>query len=253
MAQVTRIEPKQKHNPLILLKSKLVQASSDDLEQLINEKLQENVALEAVDQPDALFSGPERDEGGEFDVDEDEKTTNLDSSVSADEGDTSISDSERGDIVAFDNDDDEPVDTSSNQSADDEDFNPIDNATNADTFRDDLKKQIEVLDITLEERYLASYIIDCLDENGYLRRPLVELVEDLEMTQHYETTVEDLEAVLVEIVQQELDPSGIGARDLRECMLLQLEERKATPANRFAYEIVSQNFDDLSNKRYDRI
>ena len=253
MAQVTRIEPKQKHNPLILLKSKLVQASSDDLEQLINEKLQENVALEAVDQPDALFSGSERDEGGEFDVDEDEKTTNLDSSASADEGDTSISDSERGDIVAFDNDDDEPVNTSSNQSADDEDFNPIDNATNADTFRDDLKKQIEVLDITLEERYLASYIIDCLDENGYLRRPLVELVEDLEMTQHYETTVEDLEAVLVEIVQQELDPSGIGARDLRECMLLQLEERKATPANRLAYEIVSQKFDDLSNKRYDRI
>ena len=239
MAQVTRIESKQKHNPLILLKSKLVQASGDDLEQLINEKLQENVALEAVDQPDALFSGSERDEGGEFDVD--------------DEGDTSISDSERGDIVAFDNDDDEPVNTSSNQSADDEDFNPIDNATNADTFRDDLKKQIEVLDITLEERYLASYIIDCLDENGYLRRPLVELVEDLEMTQHYETTVEDLEAVLVEIVQQELDPSGIGARDLRECMLLQLEERKATPANRLAYEIVSQKFDDLSNKRYDRI
>ena len=255
MAQVSGIEQKQKqkHKPIVYITSSLVQASSDDLEQLINEKLQENVALETVDQPDALYNGPERDEGGEFDADEEEKTTNLDSSASADEGDTSISDSERGDVVAFDNDDDEPVDTSSNQSADDEDFNPIDNATNADTFRDDLKKQIEVLDITLEERYLASYIIDCLDESGYLRRPLVELVEDLEMTQHYETTVEDLEAVLVEIVQQELDPSGIGARDLRECMLLQLEERKATPANRLAYEIVSQKFDDLSNKRYDRI
>jgi len=255
MAQVSGIEQKQKqkHKPIVYITSSLVQASSDDLEQLINEKLQENVALETVDQPDALYNGPDRDEGGEFEAEEDEKTTNLDSSASADEGDTSISDSERGDVVAFDNDDDEPVDTSSNQSADDEDFNPIDNATNADTFRDDLKKQIEVLDITLEERYLASYIIDCLDESGYLRRPLVELVEDLEMTQHYETTVEDLEAVLVEIVQQELDPSGIGARDLRECMLLQLEERKATPANRLAYEIVSQKFDDLSNKRYDRI
>lgn len=253
MAQVSRLEQKQKHNPDIYLFSTLVQAPSDELEQLINEKLQENVALEAVDQPDALYSGPERDEGGEFDADEDEKTTDLDSSSSTDEGDTSISDAERGDIVAFDNDDDEPVDTSSNQSDDDEDFNPIDNATNADTFRDDLKKQIEVLDITPVERYLASYIIDCLDESGYLRRPLVELVDDLEMTQHYETTVEDLEAVLVEIVQQELDPSGIGARDLRECMLLQLEERKATPANRLAYEIVSQKFDDLSNKRYDRI
>ena len=253
MAQVSRLEQKQKHNPDLYLLSTLVQAPSDELEQLINEKLQENVALEAIDQPDALYGGTEHDEGGEFDADEDEKPADVDSSALADEGDTSISDSERGDVVALDNDDDEPVDTSSNQSVDDEDFNPIDNATNSDTFRDDLKKQVEVLDITLEERYLASYIIDCLDESGYLRRPLAELVEDLEMTQHYETTVEDLEAVLVEIIQQELDPSGIGARDLRECMLLQLEERKATPANRLAYEIVSQKFDDLSNKRYDRI
>ena len=253
MAQVSRLEQKQKHNPDLYLLSTLVQAPSDELEQLINEKLQENVALEAIDQPDALYGGTEHDEGGEFDADEDEKPADVDSSALADEGDTSISDSERGDVVALDNDDDEPVDTSSNQSVDDEDFNPIDNATNSDTFRDDLKKQVEVLDITLEERYLASYIIDCLDESGYLRRPLSELVEDLEMTQHYETTVEDLEAVLVEIIQQELDPSGIGARDLRECMLLQLEERKATPANRLAYEIVSQKFDDLSNKRYDRI
>jgi RNA polymerase sigma-54 factor len=73
------------------------------------------------------------------------------------------------------------------------------------------------------------------------------------MTQHYETTVEDLEAVLVEIVQQELEPSGIGARDLRECLLLQLEARKATPSTLLAYDIVSQKFDDLSKKRYDRI
>ena len=136
MAQVSGIEQKQKqkHKPIVYITSSLVQASSDDLEQLINEKLQENVALETVDQPDALYNGSERDEGGEFEAEEDEKTTNLDSSASADEGDTSISDSERGDVVAFDNDDDEPVDTSSNQSADDEDFNPIDNATNADTF-----------------------------------------------------------------------------------------------------------------------
>ena len=76
MAQVSGIEQKQKqkHKPIVYITSSLVQASSDDLEQLINEKLQENVALETVDQPDALYNGPERDEGGEFDADEEEKT-----------------------------------------------------------------------------------------------------------------------------------------------------------------------------------
>ena len=85
MAQVSGIEQKQKpkHKPIVYITSSLVQASSDDLEQLINEKLQENVALETVDQPDALYNGPERDEGGEFDADEEEKTANLDSSASA--------------------------------------------------------------------------------------------------------------------------------------------------------------------------
>ena len=253
MAQVSRIEQKQKHNPDLYLVSTLVQAPSDELEQLINEKLQENVALEAVDQPDAIYNGAESNEGGEFGNPGGEEPVDSETSDSTYESDTSISDKERGDAVTLDNDDDDPVDTSSNHSADDEDFNPIDNAVNADTFRDDLKKQIELLDITPEERFLACYIIDCLDESGYLRRPFAELVDDLEMTQHYETSVEDLEAVLVEIVQQELEPSGIGARDLRECMLLQLEERKATPANRLAYEIVSRKFDDLSNKRFDRI
>ncbi|MBR5069737.1 MAG: RNA polymerase factor sigma-54 [Bacteroidales bacterium] len=253
MAQVIRTEPKQKHNPEQYLVSSLVQAPSDELEHLIDDKLQENVALERVDQPDTLTNGSERDEEGEFDANDEEKLANSDTLASADEGDTSIPDTERGDVVAFDNDDDDPVNTSSNQSPDDEDYNPIDNAAHSDSFRDDLKKQIEVLDITREERYLANYIIDCLDESGYLRRPLIELVDDLEMTQHYETTVEDLEAVLVEIVQQELEPSGIGARDLRECLLLQLEARKATPSTLLAYDIVSQKFDDLSKKRYDRI
>lgn len=246
MAQVIGTVQKQKHNLKQYMVSTLVQATSDELEQLISKELQENVTLEVVDPSEAEYAA-ERDDADDFAAGDNERES------SAEEGDTSISNEERGEVVALENDDDEPVNTSSNHSVDDEDYNPIDNAVNPDSFRDDLKKQIEVLDITDEERYLALYIIDCLDENGYLRRPLIELVDDLEMTQHHETTLEDIEAVLVEIVQAELEPSGIGARDLRECMLLQLEERKATPATRLAYDIVNQKFDDLSNKRYDRI
>ncbi|MBO4753632.1 MAG: RNA polymerase factor sigma-54 [Bacteroidales bacterium] len=252
MAQIIKTGTSQRHNLQKYLTSTMVQATHDDLEQLINDELQTNVALEIVDPSEAEYNGSERDDSGVFDGDEEEKTNEQETLSPTDEGDTSITDQERGDAVAFDNDDDEPVNTSSNLDPDEEDFNPIDNVTNPDTFRDDLKKQIEVLDISNEEHYLACYIVDCLDENGYLRRPLAELVDDLEMTQHYETTVEDLEAVLVDIIQQELEPSGIGARDLRECMLLQLGERKGHAAQ-LAYKIVNQKFDDLSNKRYDRI
>ncbi len=253
MAQVIGTVQKQRHNLKQYMVSTMVQATSDELEQLINKELQENVTLEIVDPSEVEYSGNEHEDSDEFIGSDDVRPAETETLSPTEENDTAISDDERGEVVALENDDDEPVNTSSNHNADDEDYNPIDNATNPDSFRDDLKKQIEMLEITDEERYLALYLIDCLDENGYLRRPLLELVDDLEMTQHHETTLEDLEAVLVEIVQAELDPSGIGARDLRECMLLQIEERKATPATRLAYDIVDKKFDDLSNKRYDRI
>ncbi len=255
MAQITETVQKQRHNLRQYLVSTMVQSTSDELEQLINKALQENITLEIADPSETEYTGPEQDDSDVFDASESDEEKAADSDVlsAAEEADTSISDEERGDAVMLENEDDEPVNTSSNHSPDDDDYNPIDNATNSDTFREDLKKQLEVLDLTAEEVYLSQYLIDCLDENGYLRRPLTELVDDLEITQHHETTLEDLEAVLVEIVQAELEPSGIGARDLRECMLLQLEERKATPATRLAYDIVDKKFDDLSNKRYDRI
>ena len=253
MAQIIETVQRQRHNLKQYMVSTLVQATSDELEQLINQELQDNVALEAVDPSDNDYDGEEHDDMGNYDDHDEETGSETETASSADEGDAAISNEERGDVVAFDNDDDEPVNTSSNQDPDEDDFNPVENAASPDSFRDDLKKQVEMLEITDEEAFLASYIIDCLDEDGYLRRPLPELVDDLELTQHHQTTVEDLEAVLVEIIQQELEPSGVGARDLRECLLLQLSDLKGTPASMLAYDIVSRKFDDLSNKRYDKI
>lgn len=252
MAQEARLETKRLIKLKQYLVSTMVQATSDELTTLINNELQKNVVLEAVDPAEAEYEGTDRDEEDDYDDREEETTADEERLSAAEEDDTSISDEERGDKVELDNDDDDPVDTSSNRDPDESEFNPIDNATSADSFRDDLKRQIDELEITDEERYLAHYIIDCLDDSGYLRRPLTELVDDLELMQHHETTVEDLEAVLVEVVQQWLEPTGIGARDLRECMLLQLEERKGKAAQ-LAYSIVDRNFDDLSNKRYDKI
>lgn len=237
---------RQHQSPQQYLISTMVQSTSDEMIQLINQEVEKNVTLEVEDPREVSLDAPAS-------MPEDEDT---DPGSVIDAPSSKIDAEQDGDSVSFfDNDDDGPSDRigTKRMSDPDDDFNPGSAAVSEDTFRENLKQQISMLDITDEERYLAQYIIDSLDDDGYLRRPLEELVDDLEFTQHHLTTSEDLEAVLVEIVQEELEPSGIGACDLRECMLLQLLDRKGTPAARVAYAIVDQAFDDLSQKRYDRI
>lgn len=249
MGQKLTTSQRQQQSPQQYLISTMVQSTNAELEQLIDKELQENVALEAVDPFETYGDEHEtRSEDDDYPEGSDEGGEELDT-------DASLTNSDRGEAVGFDNDDDVATDTSSQGSFRDEgdDFNPVTTAMSEQSFREDLKQQIGELDITAEEQYLAQYIIDCLDNDGYLRRPLIELVDDLEFTQHYTTTEEDLEAVLVEIVQSELEPCGLGARTLQECMLLQIEDLKATPASQLAFEIVRNHFDDLSQKRYDRI
>lgn len=110
-----------------------------------------------------------------------------------------------------------------------------------------------MLDIDDDETFLANYIIESLEDDGYLRRPLYELVDDLEWHQNYDTTEEQLQHVLVDVIQANLEPAGIGARDLRECLLLQLLDKKSTDAVLKAYKVVDEAFDDFSARRLDKI
>lgn len=247
MEQKLTTSQRLKQSPQQYLISTMVQSTNDEIVQLIDQEVQENVTLEVVDPAQAY---PEEREANAND--DDYSNAPDDGRESAD---TSFPDSDRGEAVGLDHDDDDPVDTSSQNAirGEEDDFNPVNVAESEQSFRDDLKRQIGELDITDEEQYLAQYLIDCLDNDGYLRRSLVELVDDLEFTQHYTTTEEDLEAVLVEVVQSELEPCGLGARTLQECLLLQLDSLKGTPANLLAYRIVQYCFDDFIQKRYDRV
>lgn len=231
-----------------MLLSTMIESSDMELGQMLIKEASENVAFEIVDPSEAHYDAPEGDNLPDDDGEEGHKTTSA-------EEDGVLSDDDRGDKVEIDRDDDDVVNTSSNyRNADDENDHDVFAITMSEqTFREDLKEQIDVLDITEEERYLAHYLIDCLEDDGYLRRPLDELVDDLEFSQHHTTTEEDLEAVLVEIIQEELEPAGIGARDLRECLLLQARELKATPAHRLAYMVLEQSFVDFVEKHYDTI
>ncbi len=247
MATIITQKQQLRQAPSQMLLSKMVESTSDDLLQLINEEVEKNFTLEADDSREMTGSASDGDD------------MSADGAAGDDSGNGEETSDEplrqdfaKDEDAFFEYDDDSPSDRIGHSSPDD-DFNPGSAAVSEESFREDLKDQIGMLDITDEERYLANYIIDSIEDDGYLHRPLAELVDDLEFTQNHPTTEEDLEAVLVEIVQEELEPSGIGARNLRECLMLQLLDRKATPATRLAYAIVDQAFDDLTLKHYDRL
>lgn len=240
--------------PQQILLSTMVQATADELVTMINDEVEKNFTLEADDPREVSMDADYQDEASEQDYADGGMATDAAEDGDAQAEEPSVPAQPKDDSPFFEYDDDSPSDrVGGRYASDDDDFTPGANAESEQGFREDLKQQVDLLEISGEERYLAHYIIDSLDDDGYLRRPLEELVDDLEFTQHHSTTEEDLEAVLVEIVQEELDPSGIGARDLQECMKLQLQELKATPATRLAYAIVNEAFDDLAQKRYDRL
>ncbi len=104
-----------------------------------------------------------------------------------------------------------------------------------------------------EPRILATaeYIIGTLDNNGYMNRPLSAIADDIAFATGADIPEELLEEALLSI--QELDPPGIGARDLRECLLLQLERKRASRSTTLAYRIVDEEFESFSKRHYEKI
>ena len=120
------------------------------------------------------------------------------------------------------------------------------------TFHEHLKSQLGLLSINERERMLADYLIGNLDEDGYLRRRLDAVADDMAFAMGVETNELELEHALH--LLQQLDPAGIGARDLRECLLLQFRDKPMdNPDVAMARKIIRQHFDEFTKKHYDRI
>ena len=118
-------------------------------------------------------------------------------------------------------------------------------------FTQSLQRQLGFRDLTPHQREVASFIIGSLDDDGYLRRDLETLVDDLAFRANIETTTEEVEEMLQVI--QDFEPTGVGARDLRECLLLQLRTLKQTPEVKTAIRIIDECFQDFSNKHFQKI
>lgn len=217
----------QKLSPQQIQVIKLLEIPTMQLEQRIKKELEENPVLE-------LTSDPDTDEG---EVHEEENPNDKDN--------------EEFSLEDYMDEDDIPEYklAANNYSKDDK---QIDLPFSAGTsFHESMLEQLGMADLDEQKRKLAEYMIGNIDDDGYLRRDLPAISDDLAFNLNINVTEEELEELL-EVIQ-DFDPAGVGARDLRECLLLQIQRRKANPATILAEKIIDENFDEFTKKHYDKI
>ena len=118
------------------------------------------------------------------------------------------------------------------------------------SFHESLYEQLGMLSLTEIQKQLAEYIIGNIDDDGYLRRDLMSISDDLAFNLNMEVSEEELHQILMEV--QELDPPGVGARNLKECLTIQLNRKKGSNFD-LAKIIVTDFFDEFTKKHYEKI
>ena len=119
------------------------------------------------------------------------------------------------------------------------------------SFYETLKEQLDMQELTPEERQLGEYLIGSLDDDGLLRKDLESLADELAIYQGISTTTKQLEKVLTII--QDFDPAGIGARNLQECLLLQIKRKEDSPLKQVEYDIIEKCCDEFKKKNKEKI
>jgi len=120
-----------------------------------------------------------------------------------------------------------------------------------ESFQQYLESQLGYRKLAERDRDLARFIIGSLDDDGYLRRDLESLSDDIAFRLGMDATTEELEQLL--LIIQEFEPIGVGARNLQECLSLQLRAKAVTPQIAFAQRIIDDYFSEFTKKHYDKI
>ena len=228
----------QKLSPQQIQLMKLLQVPTAHLEERVKEELEENPALETAE-----------------DNYEEKETDHLEDTDTNDEfeKDGSEADYEKIDITEYVNDGDDEVG----------DYKYRDNnyGTNENkviphrvetSFYDTLKTQLLMLELDDREQKVAEQIVGSIDDDGYLRRAVNSIADDLAFRQNVISNEEEIKR-LIHLIQQ-FDPAGVAARDLQECLLLQLLRKKNEGHDMdTAIEIIEKYFDEFTKKHYDKI
>ncbi len=233
LKQQLNLKLSQKLSPQQIQLMKLIQLPTQAFEQRINQELEENPALE----------------GGKDTKDEYENEFDKEENVDYEEGTDVIETDINIDDYLSDDDTPNYKLASNNYSSDDEEKQiPYASGT---SFNQYLLQQLNTYRLTEEEKQIAQFLVGSVDEGGYIRREIQDIVDDLAFTQNIYTTEEQVQKVLK--IVQELDPPGVGAQNLQECLLLQLKRKEQTPSVELAEKILSDAFDHFTKKHYKKL
>ena len=126
------------------------------------------------------------------------------------------------------------------------------NISEGRSLQEYLSEQLGYRNLSEREGLIAEFLIGSIDEDGYLRRDLGSISDDIAFSLGIESTTEELERILAVIHQ--LEPAGVGARNLQECLLMQMAQRKMeSPSRRLAHKIISSHFDEFVKKHYEKL
>ncbi|MBF4471766.1 RNA polymerase factor sigma-54 [Flavobacterium sp. HJJ] len=235
LKQFLNLKISQKLSPQQIQLMKLIQLPTQAFEQRLLEEMNENPALE---------SGKEEDDYEKDEFDTEEYDDYEDSEADR-------IDSEDINIDEYLNSDDTPdYKTQTNNYSDDDETKETPFAA-AISFHQDLINQLNTFILNDEERDIAEFLVGSIDDTGYIRRSIPDLVDDMAFTQGIYTTEKQVETILNII--HELEPTGVGARDLQECLLLQLKHKTPTESVDLATAIIDQHFDAFVRKHYDKL
>lgn len=223
----------QKLSPQQIQLMKLIQLPTQAFEQRLKEEMNENPALEGGKEEDDYVDEFEKEEYEDFEGDENDHIDAEDINI-----DEYLSDDETPDYKLQAN----------NYSDDDDRETPFAAPV---TFHQDLINQLNTFILSEEDKEIAEFLVGSIDDIGYIRRSIVDIVDDLAFTQGIYTDEQTVERIL-HIVHQ-LEPAGVGARDLQECLSLQLKHKTPTESVELALDIIENQFEQFTKKHYDKL
>jgi len=231
---IQKLALQQKLSPQQILLMKLLQIPTMALEQRIKQEIEENPALEDLSESEEEFKDPDTEDDFENEFDNEA--------------------SDEFDLHDYIDDDEIPAYKlqANNYSADD-DRKEIPFAS-GNSFQEHLISQLGLRNLEEKQNVIALIIIGNLDDSGYLQREPNAMVDDLAFTQNVTTTPDEILKVLK--IVQEFDPAGVGARNLKECLLLQLRRKQyeePRPELNIAILVLERYFNEFIKKHYDKI
>ncbi|CAM1361096.1 RNA polymerase sigma-54 factor [Tenacibaculum litopenaei] len=224
----------QKLSPQQIQLMKLIQLPTQAFEERLKQEIEENPALDTG-----------KEESDSFD-------DQFDNEVDYDDTGNEKIDTQDINIDEYLSDDEYPsYKTQANNYSSDDEEKQVPYAAGM-SFHQSLKAQLNTYRLNEQERAIAEFLVGSIDDSGYIRRELIDIVDDLAFTQNIFTEEQEVARILTEVVQK-LDPIGVGALNLKDCLVIQLKAKSQEASRELAIKILEDAFDHFVKKHYKKL